>query len=124
MRANIWMFWILTVFFFAAAALYTVWIYIDYQNLPETTAVGRGPVEWIGTVTLTLSGALAAFIAFYLSLTKRSIGGTLPEDRLDAEIDDGDPETGHFSPWSWWPIVLAAGLALVFLGSPSASGSR
>jgi O-antigen/teichoic acid export membrane protein len=23
---------------------------------------------------------------------------------------------GHFSPWSWWPFVLALGLALMFLG--------
>ena len=40
----------------------------------------------------------------------------LPESRQDAEIDDGDPEIGYFSPWSWWPITLAFGAALVFLG--------
>lgn len=43
-------------------------------------------------------------------------GGELPEDRLDANIDDGDAELGFFSPWSWWPIVLAGGAALAFLG--------
>jgi hypothetical protein len=40
----------------------------------------------------------------------------LPEDRLDADIDDGDAEQGFFSPWSWWPVFLGAGVALVFLG--------
>lgn len=42
--------------------------------------------------------------------------GVLPEDRLDANIDDGDSEQGFFSPWSWWPILLAAGGALLFMG--------
>jgi hypothetical protein len=43
-------------------------------------------------------------------------GAELPEDRLDANIDDGDAELGFFSPWSWWPIVLAGAAALMFLG--------
>jgi hypothetical protein len=43
-------------------------------------------------------------------------GAELPEDRLDANIDDGDAELGFFSPWSWWPIMLAASAALAFLG--------
>ncbi len=40
----------------------------------------------------------------------------LPEDRMDANIDDGDAEQGFFSPWSWWPVVLAGCAALLFLG--------
>ena len=59
---------------------------------------------------------LAAFIAFYLGRVHTAQGAELPEDRLDANIDDGDPELGYFSPWSWWPFVLAAGAALAFLG--------
>ncbi len=59
---------------------------------------------------------LSAFIAFYLGRVHRAQGAELPEDRLDANIDDGDPEIGHFSPWSWWPMVLALGLAFMFLG--------
>ena len=42
--------------------------------------------------------------------------GDIPEDIPTAEIDDGDPEIGHFSPWSWWPMILAFGLAMMFLG--------
>ena len=38
----------------------------------------------------------------------------LAPGRVDG--DDGDPELGFFSPWSWWPVILAAGAASVFLG--------
>ena len=106
MRTNITTFWVLFVFFVLAAAGYTVW------SLLET-----GYVEWVGTVAMLLSGILAAFIAFYLGLVSRSNGGqSLPEDLDSADIDDGDPEQGHFSPWSWWPFLLAGCLALTFLG--------
>ena len=43
-------------------------------------------------------------------------GGELAQDTLTADIDDDDPELGHFSPWSWWPLALAFGLAFVFTG--------
>jgi hypothetical protein len=66
---------------------------------------------------VALTGALSVLIAFYLGRIHRSQGGLeLPEDRLDANIDDGDAEQGHFSPWSWWPVTLAAAAALVLLG--------
>jgi len=70
----------------------------------------------VGTVGLTLTAVLAAFIAFYLGRIHSAQGGELPEDRVSANIDDGDPELGFFSPFSWWPIFLAAGLALLFMG--------
>ncbi len=107
MRANAILFWILSVFFILSAVAYTVWSLVDPMH---------GKVEWVGTVALVLSAVLAAFIAFYVGRSHASQGGELPEDRLDANIDDGDPELGHFSPWSWWPIALAAGAALVLLG--------
>ena len=66
---------------------------------------------------------LSAFIAFYLGRVHREQGAELPEDRLDANIDDGDAELGFFSPWSWWPIMLAASPPSSSV-SPSASGSR
>jgi uncharacterized membrane protein len=43
-------------------------------------------------------------------------GGELPEDRLEADIDEGDPEMGFYSPWSWWPVMLGAGAAMSFAG--------
>jgi hypothetical protein len=106
MGTNTRLFWILTGFFFAVAALYGAWTWIDSAD----------QVEWVGTIALALSGILAGFIAFYLGRTHVAQGGELPEDRLDANIDDGDPELGFFSPWSWWPIMLAASAALLFLG--------
>jgi ribose/xylose/arabinose/galactoside ABC-type transport system permease subunit len=95
----------MALYFFVLTAVYTVWAIID-----------TGVVEWIGTIAIGLSGILATFIAFYLQVQLRNQGGVLPEDRLDADIDDGDPELGFYSPWSWWPMMLAAGAAIAMLG--------
>jgi hypothetical protein len=105
MKTNIGVLWVMAVYFFALTAVYTVWAIID-----------TGVVEWIGTIAIGLSGILAMFIAFYLQVQLRNQGGVLPEDRLDADIDDGDPELGFYSPWSWWPFMLAAGAAIAMLG--------
>ena len=105
MKANTVIFYIIFVFFFLAAALYTVW-----------SLIVEGRVEWVGTVALTLTGILGAFLGFYLGRVHSAQGGELPEDRLDANIDDGDAEVGFFSPWSWWPIMLAGSAALFVLG--------
>jgi hypothetical protein len=105
MKTNIGVLWVMAVYFFLLTAVYTVWAIID-----------TGVVEWIGTIAIGLSGILATFIAFYLQVQLRNQGGVLPEDRLDADIDDGDPELGFYSPWSWWPVMLAAGAAIAMLG--------
>ncbi len=105
MKTNIVVLWVLAVYFYVLSAVYTVWAIID-----------TGVVEWIGSIAIGLSGILATFIAFYLQVQLRNQGGELPEDRLDADIDDGDPELGFYSPWSWWPVMLAAGAAVAFLG--------
>ncbi|RDV44561.1 cytochrome c oxidase subunit 4 [Leifsonia sp. ku-ls] len=106
MRANAILFWILSIFFLLSAITYTLWNLLDYHHA----------IEWVGTVAMLLGAILAAFIAFYVGRSHAAQGGELPEDRLDANIDDGDPELGHFSPWSWWPIALAFGAGLVVLG--------
>ena len=105
MKTNINIFWILLGFFVLLDIIYIAWAIID-----------TGEVEWVGAVALGLCGLLSAFIAFYLRLVYKNQGGELPEDRLDADIDDGDAEQGFFPPWSWWPVILAGGAALVFLG--------
>lgn len=107
MRANAILFWILAGFFALSAAVYATWSALDEQD------PGMEPA---GTVALTLTTVLAAFIAFYLGRVHSAQGAELPEDRLDANIDDGDAELGFFSPWSWWPVILAGGAALGFLG--------
>ncbi len=122
MNAQARIFWILCGFFLTVDVIYTVWSIIQHGDGYITQLAGsqgRGittPVDWVGSVALGLSAILSAFIAFYLGRTNKSVGGLLPEDRLDANIDDGDPEQGFFSPWSWWPIMLAAGGALLFMG--------
>lgn len=105
MKTNINLFWILAAFFALLAAVYVVW---------EIIAVGR--VEWVGAVAIGLCSVLSVFIAFYLRLVYRNQGGELAEDRLDADIDDGEAEQGFFSPWSWWPAALAGAAAIAFLG--------
>ena len=107
MKANVNLLWILAAFFALATITYVVWSLVDPLY---------GSIEWAGTMGLGLSTILAAFIAFYLGRVHAAQGGELPEDRLDANIDDGDPELGFFSPWSWWPILLAGSAALLFLG--------
>jgi hypothetical protein len=114
MRANINLFWILAAFFAAAAIVYAFWTSVD--EMGTDIASNRPAFEWAGTVALGLVAVLSTFIAFYLGRVHRAQGAELPEDRLDANIDDGDPELGFFSPWSWWPITLAAAAALFFLG--------
>jgi len=105
MKASSILFWVITAFFFLSAIVYTVWGLLYYGN-----------VEWVGTVALTLTGVLGAFIGFYLTRSHAAQGGELPEDRVDGNIDDGDPELGHFSPWSWWPFMLGVAVALMALG--------
>lgn len=114
MGTNSRLFWILAGFFFFADALYIGWSLLVSASPADQTAP---KVEWVGGVGIGLCGILSVLIAFYLTRIHRSQGGLeLPEDRLDARIEDGDAEQGHFSPWSWWPIVLAAAAALTVLG--------
>jgi hypothetical protein len=116
-RVNANLFWLLTGFFGLSAVVYILWSLIDHANTPQQvepiTAMG---VEWVGAVGISLGAVMSGFIAFYITITKRAQRGDVPEDIPTAEIDDGDPEVGHFSPWSWWPMFLALGLALMFLG--------
>ncbi|MCS0498348.1 cytochrome c oxidase subunit 4 [Protaetiibacter mangrovi] len=109
MRTNANLFWILGAFFLLSAAAYTIWVGITVGWNPDH-------LEWVGTVAMTLSAILAFFLAFYLGRTHSAQGGELAQDSLTADIDDDDPELGHFSPWSWWPLTLGGALALVFLG--------
>jgi len=113
-KANAVLFLILAIFFWLADAAYIIWSIID--PVRDDVQYWWDGIEWVGAVAIALSGILSAFIAFYINLGYRHQGGELPEDRADAEIDDGEAEQGFFSPWSWWPIMLAASASLVFTG--------
>jgi membrane protein implicated in regulation of membrane protease activity len=117
MTANVKLFWILSGFFLLAGIVYTIWNLFSFRDGPTySTGVAGSPVEWVGTIGLVLTALLAALIAFYVGRVHRAQRGELPEDRMDANVDDGDAEQGFFSPWSWWPVVLAGCAALLFLG--------
>lgn len=105
MKSNIVLFWLLTGYF----------VLIDLIYVGMNLMI-HGYIEWVGAVAILLSGALTGFIAFYLMLVQKKQGGVLVEDREDSDIDDGDPELGEFSPWSWWPLFLAFGASVVVLG--------
>ncbi|KAA9157510.1 cytochrome c oxidase subunit 4 [Microbacterium lushaniae] len=110
MRTNVGLWWLLSVFFLVVGIAYTVWAMLFYTGDVLTR------IEWVGTVALIFAALMAALIAFYVQRVHRAQGGELPEDILTADIDDGDPEMGEFSPWSWWPIVLAFSAAIAMIG--------
>ncbi|MFN8170271.1 MAG: cytochrome c oxidase subunit 4 [Candidatus Nanopelagicales bacterium] len=87
-----------TVFFLAVAGIY--WY------------LSRDP---IGSVALALCGGLAFLVGFYLLFTAKRVFPR-PEDRLDAEIDEADPEYGFYSPHSWWPLAVGFSVFIVALG--------
>ncbi len=111
MRTNTGLWWLLAAFFALMAVTYTIWSIIAHPDLPWV----RG-IEWVGSVALLFTALMGSLIAFYLGRVHRAQGGNLPEDVLTADIDDGDPELGEFSPWSWWPITLAFSAALAMMG--------
>lgn len=68
-----------------------------------------------GTAALTLATLMSALLWFYLAFTGRRISPR-PEDSKTGEIADGAREMGFFSPYSWWPLWMALGAALGFVG--------
>ncbi|WP_405372681.1 MULTISPECIES: cytochrome c oxidase subunit 4 [unclassified Microbacterium] len=111
MKVNVSLWWVLSAFFALVAVVYTGWSILAHPDLAWFNGI-----EWVGSVALVFVTAMAAMIGFYTSRVEKAQGGVLPEDSLTADIDDGDPEIGEFSPWSWWPIVLAGSAALAFIG--------
>ncbi|HQH08211.1 MAG TPA: cytochrome c oxidase subunit 4 [Phycicoccus sp.] len=95
---------LLAVFCFAIAAWYGIW----------TTSTELG-TEWVGVVGMIMAGLLGAMIAFYLWRTRIKLPMD-PSDDLRGEIDQISGDYGFFSPYSWWPLWLAASAALIFLG--------
>ncbi len=98
MRVEARLFEIVTGFFFLSAIIYAIW--------------AREPV---GTTALTLTGGLTLIIGTYFRFVARRVR-MRPEDDPEAEISDGAGDLGFFSPGSYWPIGLAAGIGLAGIG--------
>ncbi|NEA36691.1 cytochrome c oxidase subunit 4 [Streptomyces sp. SID13031] len=98
MKAEAWVFGILTVFVLIVTPIY--WI------------MSEDPT---GTTALVMTFFLSLLVAFYLSVTGRRMDAR-PEDRKEAEIADGAGELGFFPPYSWWPLWCAATLSVIVLG--------
>lgn len=102
MKTNIVLMLVLAAYFTVATIAYAI-----------SAELYFGRWEPIGTLAIGLLVILSLFIAYYLHAgEKRS--ATLPEDRLDANIEDDSGEVGFFSPWSWWPLMLGASSAMAF----------
>ena len=104
MKAEAWVFGILTVFVLIVTPIY--WI------------MSEDPT---GTTALVMTFFLSLLVAFYLAVTGRRMDAR-PEDRKEAEIADGAGELGFFPPASYWPFGLALsaglmGIALAFFYS-------
>ena len=84
-----------------------------------TAAYGVLSQDWtIGVPLLLFTGFLALIVAYYVLFTAKRVYPR-PEDRLDGEIEEADPEYGFYSPYSWWPLILGfacfmTGLGLIF----------
>jgi hypothetical protein len=104
MKSEWKLFTVLTVFCFLVAPLYAWW-----------TNLYGGSVEWVGTVGLVLTGLLTLMCGAFFWIVSRRID-LRPEDRVDAEIDDGVGDLGFFSPGSYWPFGLALSAVIAALG--------
>ncbi|HEU4422766.1 MAG TPA: cytochrome c oxidase subunit 4 [Pilimelia sp.] len=114
MRTEWRVFGIVAAFLFLACAVYAWWT----ASFPLTSE-GPARIDWIGTVALLLSGLLCLMCGGYFWFVSRRIEPR-PEDRPDAEINEGAGEIGFFSPGSYWPFGLAvatavAGIGIVFM---------
>lgn len=94
----------LALFLWITAAVYYYWT--------DHTAEGA---DWVGTPALILSGGLCGLCGLYFGFIARRIEPR-PEDRDDAEIDEGAGELGFFSPGSYWPFGLAVSIAVAGMG--------
>ncbi len=98
MKIEGWIFGLGAIFYLAVAGIY--W-YLSHDQ--------------IGTTALIMTGALAFLVAFYMLYTAKRVFPR-PEDRLDAEVDEADPEYGFFSPHSWWPLLVGISAAIIGVG--------
>lgn len=71
--------------------------------------------EMVGFPALVVTGLMSIMVGGYILQHHKSIGDQ-PQDNDHGEISDEAYEYGFYSPWSWWPLVIASGAAVVFIG--------
>src|SRR5215213_1059368 len=92
----------LTAFFVLSAVVYSA----------LTEIFGQGGVEWAGATALVMTAGLTLITGTFFRFVARRLD-TRPEDYEDAEISDGAGELGFYSPHSWWPWLIVAGVVFI-----------
>ena len=98
MRVEAWTFGLVAAFFAVTTVVY-----------------GWLTTEPAGTTALALTAGLMGLMTFYLYHTSRHMEPR-PEDRSDADIEEGAGEFGFFSPHSWWPLFCGLAVTVCALG--------
>lgn len=80
-----------------------------------TAIYGYFARDIVGIVLLLFTGGLALIAGFYIMYTSKAVYPR-PEDRMDAEVDEADPEYGFFSPHSWWPLAVGFSAFVLAMG--------
>lgn len=92
----------IALFVFLIAIMYGIW---------SVMASGYG-IEPVGLVALMLTGGLCLIIGTYFRFIQRRIPPR-PEDKEEADPEQGAGEIGFFSASSYWPVALAAAAGIV-----------
>lgn len=71
--------------------------------------------EVTGTTCLAIGSGMPLLMGYYFLFTAKRFDAR-PEDDYDAQPSDGSGMVGNFSPGSYFPVGIAAGATLVFLG--------
>lgn len=93
--------------FFIGLGLFFVPITVIYYLLSD--------FEPVGTWAIGLLVGLCGLTGLYF----RKVGGSVdprPEEDPLAEVHEHAGEYGEFAPWSWWPLLCAIAVAVIFLG--------
>ncbi|MER7578755.1 cytochrome c oxidase subunit 4 [Kitasatospora sp. NPDC097691] len=99
MKAEGWLFAVMTVFFAVTGLIYGFWAQ-----------------EPAGKAILTVAFLMSGLIALFWFVQYRRRGGGRPQDRKDAEIAEAVGPVGFFPARSGYPVLTAVGLTVFALG--------
>ncbi|MEU9040652.1 MULTISPECIES: cytochrome c oxidase subunit 4 [unclassified Kitasatospora] len=99
MKAEGWLFAVMTVFFAVTGLIYGFW--------------AREPA---GKAILAVAFLMSGLIALFWFLQHQRRGGGRPQDRKDAEIAEATGPVGFFPARSGYPALTALGLTVFVLG--------